>query len=160
LSGQHAQRAHDSTSERGWRYERFFRKVVDEFKEIRPESTSSSSVSQQNWFGFSAGRTGFLFSWAFTRDRRFRCELYLDGLSRPASKEAFDALAAMGDNLRASIGLPIAWERLNNRKASRLAVYYPAAFGDNFDDYPRLAAWAVQTMMKLDDVLRSVVAAL
>lgn len=147
-------------SERAQRYRDFFEIVLAEFKARRPGATNAARVSPQNWFWFSAGRSGFNQSWAFSRGSRFACELYIDTGSRDANKTFFDTLHAQRDHIEAAIGLPISWERLDHRKASRIAVYRDVPDVPPIDQNTELQEWAVTTMVKLGDVLRPMVKAL
>ena len=144
-------------SELAARYQRFLEAALEAFKARRPGVTSASRVGAQNWFSFSAGRTGFVFSWAFAQGKKFRTELYIDTGDHNANKAAFDKLAGMAEQLTSTLGLPISWERLDDRRASRLAVYYPGAVGAVPDEDTALVSWAVQSMAKMNDLFRPLV---
>lgn len=144
-------------SERGQRYRDFFEIVLAEFKKRRPGVTNASRVSPQNWFLISAGRTGFGLSWAFKMGQRFACELYIDTGDRDANKAYFDALYADRERIEADISEPITWERLDHRKASRIAVYRGVRAEPPIDEDPELQEWAITTMISLSDVLRPIV---
>lgn len=147
-------------SERAQRYRNFFEHVLADFKARRPGATNASRVSPQNWFLFSAGRTGFGLSWAFKADGRFACELYIDTGNRDVNKAFFDALHAQRGQLDAQIAQPTTWERLDNRKACRIAVYRDVPNVPPLDENPELREWAVATMVRLNDVMRPIVKAL
>jgi hypothetical protein len=55
--------------------------------------------------------------------------------------------------------MPLSWERLDAKRASRLAVYHDVP-GDNFDTDGELVEWAAQTMARFVDVMTPVVKAL
>ena len=67
-------------------------------------------------------------------------------LHRDQTKEAFDKLSSQKDQFESVLG-PIEWERLNNRRASRLALYHEGHIGDE-KGHPELRKWAVETMIK------------
>jgi hypothetical protein len=50
-------------------------------------------------------------------------ELYLDYGDAVRTKEVFDALAARKDQIEALAERPLSWERLDQRQASRVALY-------------------------------------
>lgn len=149
-----------AVTEVGARYQRFFELALARFKQLRPGITSASRISTDSWFGFSAGRSGFQHVWAFARGRRLRVELYIDMGDRDRNKAAFDVLAARDAELVAAIGQPIAWERLDDRQACRVAVYYPGEVDQRFDEDAALVDWAAETMVRTCDAYRPLVQAL
>jgi len=140
-------------SERGLRYQRFFEGVLADFKAMRPNLTSTNRVGTDSYLGFAGGRTGFSFVWAVAGGRP-RIELYIDTGDQTSTKAHFDALQRRGAELEAAIGAPISWERLDNRRASRVATYYAGATDIPFDEDPGVRVWAVETMVRWTDVLR------
>lgn len=147
------------SSELGLRYQRLFQGVLQRFKALRPATTSRSSVGTDNWLDFSAGRTGFLFSWSMARNKYFRAELYIDVEDQGKNKAYFDSLRERASELEEQMGLPISWERLDARRASRIAVYHDVP-GEDFDTDAALIEWAAQTMARLVDVMSPVVKSL
>lgn len=144
------------SSQLGLRYQRLFQGALQRFKVLRPGTTARSKVGTDNWLDFSAGRSGFLFSWSMARNKYFRVELYIDVEDQSKNKQYFDRLRARESELEEQLGLPISWERLDARRASRIAVYHDVP-GDDFDTDPELAEWAAQTMARLVDVMSPVV---
>jgi hypothetical protein len=80
-----------------------------------------------------------------------RVELYLDLLNQIATKNAFDLLYEQKDVFEAQLG-PIEWERLDNRRASRLAIYHEGYILDE-QNHPELIKWAAETMCRFHKVL-------
>ena len=74
----------------------------------------------------------------------------LGHIGRPQGRA--DELAGLGEGL--------SWERLDNRRASRLAVYHAVPSSPPLDENPQLASWAVEAMVRWNDVLRPIVAGL
>ncbi len=70
-------------------------------------------------------------------------------MSRPAQREC-PRVTALGDGL--------SWERLDNRRASRLAIYQPVPSSPPLDENPALTSWAIATMSRWNDALRPNVA--
>jgi Domain of unknown function (DUF4268) len=63
---------------------------------------------------------------SFARRKRLRIELYLDGAGQDANKQRFDRLLAGKSEIERIVGEPLEWERLDNRRACRVAVYTKA----------------------------------
>jgi hypothetical protein len=139
-------------SELGLRYRRLFSDILALFRKVRPHDTAVAKVGTSNWLEFSAGRSGFRFTWSMASGRRFRVELYVDtGMS---SKSYFDALLAERDAIELELGMPVSWERLDNRRASRLAIYRDVSEPPPFEENDELKTWAVETMVRWTSVMR------
>jgi hypothetical protein len=72
----------------------------------------------------------------------------------------FDSLFARREELEAAVGSAFAWERLDSRRASRIALYNPKPAGPSFDTDSEAREWMVQTMAVWTDVFSPVIAAL
>ncbi|HNC08981.1 MAG TPA: DUF4268 domain-containing protein, partial [Anaerolineales bacterium] len=64
---------------------------------------------------------------------------------------AFDLLLEQKEEIEKEFG-PIEWERLDNRRASRLAVYKDGQITDK-DLLPELINWAVDILSKMHKAL-------
>ena len=143
-------------TERGLRYQRFFEAAITEFKKLRPGVTSARRVGTNNWFEMSAGRSGFALTWSFSL-QGLRTELYIDTGDAAQNKALFDVLRAMREPLEQALGPGVSWERLDNRRASRIAVYHPVPDVPPVDENSALVSWAVTTMARWSDELRPLV---
>lgn len=138
------------------RYQKFFEQLIAGFKEQRPNLTSASRVGPQSWFGFSAGRSGLAFNWSVGGNRA-RVELYIDTGDQASSKALFDALKAREVELSEALGGELSWERLDNRRASRLATYRLIREDPPLEEDEELQHWAIDTMVRWNDVLRPII---
>ncbi len=134
--------------------QRFFEAVLGELKARRPGITNASRVGLNNWFSFSAGRTGFGYSWVFTGDRQFRTELYIDAGDAATNEGYLRALAARRGEFETKVGTPLDWDRMEGRRASRISVSRPLPAGDAADDAD-LREWAVRTLLAVNDAFRA-----
>jgi len=144
-------------TERGLANQRFFEAVLAEFKRLRPGMTSASKVAAGSYAGMAAGRTGFSLSWVFGGQGRLRVELYIDTGDRDQNKGFFDALYARRDDLSAALGGGVVWERLDEKRASRVSVHRVVPPTPSPDENLDLRSWAVETMVRWNDVLRPVI---
>jgi hypothetical protein len=140
------------STELGLQYQRLFQSILDRFKALRPGATGRARVGTENWLDFSAGRSGFLWVWSTAHNKYFRVELYIDVGNQDENKRLFDKLHERAAELEHQLGLPIAWERLPAKRASRLAVYYET-LDENFDIDDTMIEWAAQTMSRFIDVI-------
>ena len=135
--------------EREKAYIDFFSKLLDELRkagfsvrEVSPDGASWIVLQPIPCNSQSCGS----FSFSFSRDKRLRVELYLDLLDKEKTKIAFDQLYAQKEFFESRIG-DIEWERLDNRRASRLALYKEGQITDE-KNHKELRLWAVENMIK------------
>lgn len=129
----------------------FFDDLLRRLKEARPGITAATRTFAQSWWSFSAGKTGFSFGWAFTNDRSLRVELYIDTGDKAKNKGAFDALCRLKEEIEQKVGCTLVWERLEQKRASRISLARPAAITDSPDALEGAKVWAVETMLKFAD---------
>jgi hypothetical protein len=143
-------------------YHVFFGELLKALKAKSPRSTSAQNVGYNNWFSIAGGRFGFSYSFSFTQTRRFRVELYIDVGDQAANKKAFDLLKDDESALTSQLGEPLAWERLDAKRASRVGLYCAKSIQatDSADDLIELRRWAVEAFLKLRSALDSRVRAL
>lgn len=138
------------------RYREFFSALLGELKAAAPHITSARSVGYGHWFSFSAGRSGFTYSFSFARDKRFRVELYIDQGERDLNKSAFDLLMEHEKEIREEVGTLVEWERLEKARASRIAVYKENSYIDAPEEVLKdLRVWAVDAMLRLRKAMDS-----
>lgn len=110
--------------------------------------------SNTNWIAFASGPFGY---WSLTGlpDGRLRVEAYLDGGDRVLNKALFDELQAAALTWEQRAGVPLSWERLDNKRGSRVAAYSePVALTDE-EARAQLKQWATGTVIGLHDALNA-----
>ena len=100
------------------------------------------------------------FNFSFARTRQFRVELYIDSGKREQNKALFDALYDRKEQIEQEIGTPLAWERISEKRASRIAVYRDVFITASDTDLQELRDWATATMIRFHDVMEAHVVAL
>ncbi len=83
---------------------------------------------------------------AFARGKKFRIELYIDGGNKASNEAAFDALRRHAAQIEDAASHAVAWERLEARRASRVAVYYPTLISivDSDEQLRQLVQWVAE----------------
>jgi hypothetical protein len=136
---------------------RFFESMFDSVA-IRRPGFRIPKFGYENWVGFAAGPFGF-YDVAFTANGAVRAGVYLDMQERTATKRLFDDLFSERLAVETAVGRILSWERLDDRRASRIVDYREVRDLDNLQDRRALADWAADTVVKLmealDDRLRS-----
>jgi hypothetical protein len=124
-------------------------------KEARPGVTQAKRTMPQNWWNFGAGKSGFTFAWVFGRPRTLQVELYIDTGDKAANKAAFDKLAEQKGVIEEEIGASLSWERLDTKRASRIAQKRPrTSITDPPDEIEKAKQWTIETTLKFVDVFR------
>jgi CBS domain-containing protein len=135
----------------------YFISLLEGFKELRPGIAKARSVSDQNWIAFGAGRSGFGFAWVFTARKELQVELYIDTGNREINKKAFDDLLQRKQEIEKTLGFVLRWERLNEKRASRISVGKPLELTDARNKLDQGREWALDTMVKFVDTFRPLI---
>jgi len=108
------------------------------------------------WCGFgSLARSGFLLvATATFRDHKIGVEIYISSAAR-SGKLAFDHLEAERATIEAEFGSPLDWQRLNDKKACRIAIYRTDLDPTNQDQWPQQHAWFLDQLERFARVFRS-----
>jgi CBS domain-containing protein len=97
---------------------------------------SSAEHSEKTWLNF-----------AFARKSRFRIELYIDFGERERNKRVFDKLHTYKAEIESKLGERLSWERLESRRASRVALYYEkVSITSESEALMHLQNWAVEML--------------
>ena len=102
--------------------------------------------------GLSVGNLTFSFNDLY---KKFRIELFIDKRDYRENKQIFDALEERKDEIEASLSKKLDWQRMNDRKASRISLYYDGEIliTDSQDELTQLRKWAVETMKDFQRVM-------
>ena len=136
-------------------YQLFFADLLRRLKELRPSLTRATKTFPQNWWNFSAGRTGFYLGWVFTNDGHLRTELYIDTGNKVENKKFFDKLQAGKEEIESSVGEALKWDRLNHKNATRVFASKPASITDSSEKLEISKQWALDTMMRFADAFQA-----
>ncbi|NPV09151.1 MAG: DUF4268 domain-containing protein [Anaerolineae bacterium] len=134
------------TSERQQAYEAFFTDVLERAKKECPGLTKARRAYPQSWLTFPTGRSGFSIAAAFGQQGIFRVELYIDVGVKNQNKAAFDSLHEDKGSIEQQIGREVIWQRLDDRRASRIYSAVPGAIDDEAAHLEHLKGWAVETV--------------
>lgn len=121
-------------------YHDFFTKFLAELKQRKPHFTNAKSVGYDSWFSFGSGKTGFTYSIAFRSGNRLSCELYIDMNDKELNKAKFDDLIQYKEDVKPILG-DLSWERLDERRACRIATYTEVTNED------AMINWGVRTLI-------------
>lgn len=139
-------------TERGEAYRRFFQALIDELR-VKHSFTSAKVGQPQNWYTFASGSSGVTYGASFAADKRVRVELYIDRGSTNENKAIFDRLLEIRPQIEGDFGAALTWERLDGRRASRIATYFPGTIDLPESDLAAVRAEAVKRLLTLKATL-------
>jgi hypothetical protein len=141
----------DELSEKRSAYQAFFQSLLDELRE-KHHFTNAKAGQPQNWYSFASGTRGFKYGMSFAQNGEFRAEIYIDLQDQAVNEAAFDALLADKAAIEAAFGEPLRWERLESRRACRIACYATGSIEDPADQLEQHRKWAVERLLRFKRV--------
>jgi CBS domain-containing protein len=136
-------------------YINFFARITDRLKNEPSFVLRSASPQGVSWHLF--GRlpdSGMPIGWfavSFARQGRIRVELYIDSVEKERNKRAFDALLEERGQIESRFGESLSWERLDNRRASRIAAYCSGSIAQT--SLKGLIKWSSNALIRLRNAL-------
>jgi CBS domain-containing protein len=91
-------------------------------------------------------------NYSFARGKQFRVELYIDTGDKVINKRSFDRLYEWKDDFESVLG-KISWERIDDKRASRVAMYHAGYIEDDEETLRLLRRWAVKTMIQFYETI-------
>lgn len=131
-------------------YRQFFQRLIDDLRE-NYKFTGARAGQPTSWYSFSSGFSGLSYGLSFAQGGKVRTELYINRGTAGENKELFDDLAEDKKTIEAEYGAPLEWERLDDRQASRIAIYRVGRIDDTkaHDD---IRQWAIEQLLKFKRV--------
>jgi hypothetical protein len=133
-------------------YRKFFQSLIDELREEH-HFTAARIGQPQNWYSFGSGIAGLTYGASFAAGGRVRVELYIDRGSIEANKAIFDALLGQQGQIEGAFGAELKWERLEEKRASRIAFYFPGSIESSDEELALVQAEVVTKLLSLKAVL-------
>jgi len=132
-----------------------FGEVLEAVNSERPAIRVPARNRNNSWLAFASGPFG---SWSISQvnDGRIRVEAYLDCGDQGRNKELFDGLESSHQQWALDAGVTLHFERLDNRRASRIAAYHEPAvdlLSISSEAREALRAWAVATVLSMHAAL-------
>jgi hypothetical protein len=135
---------------KGEAYRPWFQALIDELREAHG-FTNARIGQPQNWHSFASGFTGIGYSVAFTH-QGLRAEVYIDHGDRAENKRVFDALHAERAEIERQYGAELSWERLDERRASRVGIYREVTIASPPEELAEAHAWSIVQLLRLKEV--------
>lgn len=140
------------TDDRQQAYIAFFSRVNAKLVDTEGFPHRNLSPQGQNWHTLASIEADGIVTanivGAFVRQGRFRIELYLDGPTAQSVKNCFGRLQENRADIEQQFGEPLSWERLEERRASRVAIYREASILTDSDNEDAIQ-WAAKRAVDL-----------
>ena len=137
------------------RYEirqRFWEGVVNEAKNKKSRHSQIKPGSYDH-IGAGSGVGGLLFNYTVIQDRAY-AELYIDRGDVEVNKHIFDTLNENKDKIEQVFGSPLSWERLDDKRASRIkCVVTTGGYRTPESEWPLIQKELVSAMGRLEEAL-------
>lgn len=129
-------------------YLQFWTKALERIRSAHPEWTSATKGQTSNWIWMRPVAKGVAHSLSFAQGGRLRSELYVDSGDAERNDEIFTAYYAQREAFEAAYGGSVEWDKIEGRRASRIAVYIEGAVDDiaRHDEY---IAWFIDSGERL-----------
>lgn len=134
------------------RYQTFFQGLLDELRE-KHAFTNARMGQPQNWYSFSSENSRvYKYSVNFTNDSRVKAEIYIDTQDKAQNGAIFDLLHQQKEEIERQFGERLDWERLDTRRACRIAVYRDGSIDAETGELLSISHWLVAKLLKLREV--------
>jgi hypothetical protein len=133
-------------------YRKYFQELIDELRE-KHHFTNAKIGQPQNWYSFSSGVSGVTFGAVFVQGSKVRTELYIDFGNGEKNKALFDCLYSQKDEIHSKLGKELEWERLDQKRASRIALYRHGSIQSNADELLQIKSWHIENLISFKKIL-------
>ena len=143
-----------NVGERGQRYYDFFQGLVDKLGS-GPDMPTHYKVSAKSWLNLRSGYQGLNYTTRFSLQDggTARVELYIGGADRDTNKERFDHLESYRDEIESEVGGEFAWDRLDNKKASRVGTHIKGSILHDQQKLNEIQDWMAETLPRFKRAL-------
>lgn len=140
-------------AERDVQYQDFWAQLLERSKG-RTRLAENRSPTKNHWLEVATGKSGIHYSYLILKDKG-GVELYIDTPDAERNKMIFDALHAEREEIEREFGAPLDWQRLNEKRASRVRIYFHGMGSLREPElWSTLQNKMIESMIRLDKVFR------
>ena len=133
-------------------YRNYFQLLIDELREDH-KFTASRKGQPTNWADFTSGISGLSYGTSFALNNQVRVNLYIDREEKEGNKQIFDRLKKNQDDIEQEFpGEQVVWERLDDNRASRIALYRQGNILNDEETLKEIRNWAISRLLKFKAV--------
>jgi hypothetical protein len=146
-----------AVSDRASAFRAYFQELIDDLR-VKHRFTGARVGQPQNWYSFASGFSGVTYGHAFAQGGRARVELYIDRGDGAVNKAMFDWLHERREMIEGAVGEALEWERMDDRRASRIALYRPGTIDQGKDALASIHQWAIERLLKFRGAVHPLIA--
>lgn len=141
------------------RYRAYYQTLIDELR-THHKFTNARVGQPQNWYTFSSENSKvFKYSTSFAQNGKVRAEVYIDSGDKAKNEALLDWLQARSEEIQGQFGGPLEWEKLETKRACRVAVYRDGEIDADTEVLSDIKAWVIAQLLKLKTVFPAYIAA-
>ncbi len=145
-------------------YINFFSELLQDMRNVTISYKRRPSPDGSNWMTLAwipaEGSPVTSLAFSFARYGRFRVELYIDTGDKERNKHIFDDMYSHREEIEFELGDmagALEWERINDKRASRIALYHPGSITDKKETLAALREWAIEAISRFQPVMEKLV---
>ncbi len=147
----------EAISEGRERYRSFFQSLIDTLRNDH-HFTNAKIGQPQNWYTFASENSKvYKYSASFGLGGRFRSEIYIDAGDKERNEDLFDYLFERKQELEDKFGQSFEWEKLETKRACRVAAYTDGSIDDESEQLENVEQWAVECLLKMKEIFPKVI---
>jgi len=129
----------------------FWEKLLEKSK-VKTDLFLNVSRSKENWITTGAGKAGLAYVYVILMNSA-RVELYIDTGDANKNKKIFDELYKKREQIETDFGDQLDWQRLDDKRASRIAKIVENKGLVNIDDWFSIQDNMIDAMIRLEKAL-------
>lgn len=135
------------------KYRSYFQSLLDELRNVH-KYTNARAAQPQNWYTFTSDNSKvYKYSTSFAQGSRIRVETYIDCGDKLRNEAIFDALYAQKEAVNAAYGAELVWEKLETKRACRIAIYLDGDIDAESEQLVEIKKWVVANLLRMRQVL-------
>lgn len=141
-----------SQSETMEKYRTFFQNLIDELR-VKYKFTNAKKGQPQSWYTFASDDSKtYQYATSFAQGGRVRVEVYLDCHDKAKNESLLDFLFERKEEIEKAIEAELSWERLDNKRACRVAIYREGNIDSDSETIEDIKNWAIKNLLKFKSV--------
>jgi len=114
------------------------------------------SASKYNWISAGSGMRGVSYNFVISKTYG-RCEIYIDRGDFEVNKTIFDYLFKNKEKLETSFGSELTWERLDDKRASRVKYELNSVNVFNKEDWDEMIHFMTDGMVRIEKTFKKII---
>lgn len=135
------------------KYRSYFQSLLDELRNVH-KFTNARAAQPQNWYTFTSDNSKvYKYSTSFAQGGRVRAEVYIDTGDKLRNEAIFDELHAHKEAVEAAYGSALEWEKLEAKRACRIAIYVDGDIDVDSEKLAEIKKWVVANLLRMKQIL-------